>query len=631
MTSIRMAFTELQRLTAGRLSRIALLALVLVPTLYGGLYLYANHDPYGNLDQVPAALVVLDKGSTDAAGKTVNAGREVADQLITDQSFDWHEVSAAKARDGVREGRYDFALTVPANFSEALTSSTRFAPEKARLTMTTNDANSYLSSTIADTVTARVRTALAQRVGSEAADQFLLGFGQIRGSLQDAADGAGVLRDELTQSATGAAKLKTGAADLQKGAADLSAGLTTLQQKTAALPAQTDRIADGALQVANGDAKVAQVGDVLREYSLAAKNAFYDHRVDLQNKMADLGLSSSQQTQLLAIYDRLGNHVNDADDAVAEGASQLDALSDAATRVAAGTRTLANGMPALASGVTHARGGAAQLAGGAARLDTGAGDLDTALHQLSTGSGTLATKLTDGVAAIPDVSDNEQARIAHTIGDPVGIRNIAEAKAGSYGAGLAPFFMALAAWIGGYVLFLLVRPLSRRAMAANQTPLRVAFGGWLTPALVGVVQMVALLAVVALAVRVVPENLPGTLLFLMLMSATFVAIVHALNAWFGAAGQFLGLVLMVLQLVTAGGTFPWQTIPQPLHWLHHLLPMSYAVDGLRQLMYGGLSTLVGRDVVVLLVWLAIAMFASSRAARNQRIWTVQRVKRELAI
>jgi putative membrane protein len=191
--------------------------------------------------------------------------------------------------------------------------------------------------------------------------------------------------------------------------------------------------------------------------------------------------------------------------------------------------------------------------------------------------------------------------------------------------------MALAAWIGGYVLFLLVRPLSRRAMAANQSPLRVAVAGWLTPALVGVAQVAAMLAVVAIAVRIVPENLPGTLLFLVLMSATFVAIIHALNAWFGPAGQFLGLVLMVLQLVTAGGTFPWQTIPQPLHWLHHLLPMSYAIDGLRQLMYGGLSTLVLRDAAVLLVWFAVAMFASTRAARVQRIWTVQRVKPEVAI
>ena len=41
----------------------------------------------------------------------------------------------------------------------------------------------------------------------------------------------------------------------------------------------------------------------------------------------------------------------------------------------------------------------------------------------------------------------------------------------------------------------------------------------------------------------------------------FIAIIQALNAWLGTVGQFLGLVLMVLQLVSAGGTFPWQTIP----------------------------------------------------------------------
>ena len=39
---------------------------------------------------------------------------------------------------------------------------------------------------------------------------------------------------------------------------------------------------------------------------------------------------------------------------------------------------------------------------------------------------------------------------------------------------------------------------------------------------------------------------------------------------------------MLVQLVTAGGTFPWQTLPGPLAAMHHALPMAYAVDGLRQ-------------------------------------------------
>ena len=57
MNPVRLAVAELRRLTSSRLARLALAALVLIPTLYGGLYLYANHDPYGAFPQVPAAVV----------------------------------------------------------------------------------------------------------------------------------------------------------------------------------------------------------------------------------------------------------------------------------------------------------------------------------------------------------------------------------------------------------------------------------------------------------------------------------------------------------------------------------------------------------------------------------------------
>jgi putative membrane protein len=143
--------------------------------------------------------------------------------------------------------------------------------------------------------------------------------------------------------------------------------------------------------------------------------------------------------------------------------------------------------------------------------------------------------------------------------------------------------------------------------------------------------MALLLSMVLLGLDIVPVAVLASIAFMLLVSGTFVAIVHALNAWFGTPGQFLGLVLMVTQLVTAGGTFPWQTIPEPLHGLHHVLPMSYAVDGLRQLMYGGLDSLVLRDCAVLGAYLVIAIGLSAVAARRQRVWTPKRVKPELVL
>ncbi len=94
------------------------------------------------------------------------------------------------------------------------------------------------------------------------------------------------------------------------------------------------------------------------------------------------------------------------------------------------------------------------------------------------------------------------------------------------------------------------------------------------------------------------------------VAVVFTGIVHAFTAALGQAGQFLALILMVLQLVSAGGTFPWQTIPVSLRWLHHVLPMSYAVDGLRQIMYGAPSPRLLTDVLVLVAWGIVALAVS---------------------
>jgi putative membrane protein len=118
--------------------------------------------------------------------------------------------------------------------------------------------------------------------------------------------------------------------------------------------------------------------------------------------------------------------------------------------------------------------------------------------------------------------------------------------------------------------------------------------------------MVGLYVIVAVVLGFKVENPAGTYGLMALSSITFAAIILALNVWLGSVGQFIGLVMMVVQLVTAGGTFPWQTLPAPLAAVHHLLPMSYTVDGMRQLMYGGNINDAMNDVVVLTIWLVCA-------------------------
>jgi len=255
----------------------------------------------------------------------------------------------------------------------------------------------------------------------------------------------------------------------------------------------------------------------------------------------------------------------------------------------------------------------------------GAASLDDGLAQLDDGATRLAAGLDDAVGQIPASTPTLRAEQAQTIADPADLDADALTSAGSYGEGLAPFFLSLAAWIGIYALLLIVHPVSRRAVTALRSPVRVGLASWLAPASLGALQMVALFGIVTLALGFTLAVPLGVLGVMLLASAVFAAIVVALNVWLGSVGQFLGLVLMVVQLVTAGGTFPWQTLPGPLAALHHAMPMTYAVEALRQVMYGGSAAIAWHDALVLalfgagalaLVILGVARMMDHRTLRD---------------
>lgn len=588
MTVSALIRAELARLVATPLARLALVALMLVPVLYGGLYLWANRDPYAGLDRVPAAIVVLDRGATITAPSgggttTVDYGHKVADRVIADRSFDWHLVSARDATMGVTSGKYDFSVTLPASFSADLVSSTpvvgadgatQVQPRRADIQLVTNDTNSYLASTIAAQAGATIRTSIASQVSSEAAGRFLLALSNVRDSLAQAADGA--------------SQLAAGAASAQSGAQTLSDGTASL--------------AGGAAQVAAGTQKLASTGDRAVAAGTQLIGQIPALRAQLQTQLAGEGLTQSQIDGVLAQLDPL---------AAKAGSAQAQ-------------------LNALAAQVDQLNAGAQQVSAGAAQAHSGAASLTSGLSTIDAGARDLQSSLANGVTQLPNTTAAQRDSVSSTIGDPVTVDRTAITEASDYGAGLAPFFISLAAWIGIYALFLIVKPLSRRALTAVQRPLRVTLAGWLTPGILGLLQMVAVFLIVTLALGFAVANPIGALAFMVLISLAFAAVILALNVWLGSVGQFLGLVLMVVQLVTAGGTFPWQTLPAPLAALHHVLPMSYAVDGLRQLMYGGSVTTALMDAGVLALWLTVAFCAAAAGAtRMTRFRTLRDLRPSL--
>ncbi|MDJ0311663.1 YhgE/Pip domain-containing protein [Arthrobacter sp. H35-D1] len=676
MTVFRLALSELKRMTGGILPKLTIVAMVMVPLLYGAVYLYANWDPYGNLDQLKAAVVVQDQGAVTKNGEKLQVGDDVAKNLIDGHKFDWERVDTPEeANAGVKAGEFAFALTIPKDFSANLASPENFdAATQAMMSVTTNDANNYLLTSIVDKVATQVHASVAQQVGEQTANSLLTGYGTIHAQLVKAADGAQQLADGATaldkgvgtlQSGTdelvkgsdslvaGQQQLVTGAKALQSGAAALDKGLDQLETQTATLPADTKTLSDGAAAVAAGNAalntKVQEAIGTAGKLDDAATGAI-DGQLDAL--VADKVLTTEQAAEIRSALESATSSaaVTDVKDQLATDAADIQKLADGSAAVAAGAAKLASATPALTAAISQAHAGAGelydgaatlatgqesalngatQLAGGAAKLNTGTGDLKDGSGKLSAGSTELSTQLSKGAGQVPDPNDKEKENAAGVIADPIRVESISQAQAANYGSGLAPFFLVLALWIGAFMLVQVMRPLTVRALASNAPAWKIAIGGWLPFATVATVQALLLYAVVKFGLGLEPSHPWLTLGLLLLASLAFTALIQGIVALLGTPGKFVVLILLVLQLVSSGGTFPWQTIPEPLHIMHQVLPMGHVVEGMRHLIYGADLAPLVPIVLGLLGYMVLGFLLAWAAVATKKTWTLKTLMPEI--
>lgn len=695
MRSPGLAALELRRFGRGRLPRAALSALLLLPLLYGALYLWSFWDPYGRLDRVPVALVNDDEGAT-AAGERLAAGDEITGKLLDSKVFEWHEVSAAEADKGVEDGTYYLSLTMPADFSRRIASSAGDSPGTGALQVRTNDANNYIVGQISRTVFSEVRTAASTNASRGFLDRIFVNFSglhdatakaakgaaDLEGGIDKAKKGSEDLADGLKDAKAGSGRLATGIVKLDKGAGGLETGSRQVADGTQLLADKVNRVAadvrpflkdngkavgDTARLVADSSQTVRDNLDLLVKTAPAAATAAHTSSDDLtevhrtrceEQPLPDPAvctplkravaaaagvaavaddvnvLVQNQNGDLKALRGQLATLQKQAD-TLAERSPRLDEdLESAVKKINAlntGAHKVAKGAAQLHTGLATAKSGSADLNTGVGDLKKGATSLDSGMIRLSDGSATLAKGLDDGTGKIPDYDKKDRDARTEVMADPVQLASRSLHAAPNYGTGFAPYFIPLSLWVGAMVAYMLIQPLNRRALAAGAPAWRIAFAGWLPVAAIGLLQVAALMSVLHWGLGLRMAHAAGTVGFLALVTCCFGAIVQWLNARFGAAGRILVLAVLMLQLTSAGGTYPVQTSPGFFNAIHPYLPMSYVVEGLRRLITGGGLGPVWQGCAVLLAFTAGALALTALSARRKQVWTLDRLHPELSL
>lgn len=250
MRSPKLAALELKRFGRGRLPRAALVALLLLPLLYGALYLWSFWDPYGRLDRIPVALVNDDRGA-EAAGRQVRAGDDITEGLRDSKVFDWHETSAAEARRGVEDGTYYLSLTMPPDLSKRIASSSGGSPETGALQVHTNDANNYIVGQISRTVFSEVRSSASTHATRTFLDRIYVSFSDLHDQTAKAAAGATDLKNGLGKAKKGSKDLADGLKDAKAGSGKLAGGIKKLDKGSNDLQSGSQQVAAGTQTLAD--------------------------------------------------------------------------------------------------------------------------------------------------------------------------------------------------------------------------------------------------------------------------------------------------------------------------------------------------------------------------------------------
>ncbi len=299
-------------------------------------------------------------------------------------------------------------------------------------------------------------------------------------------------------------------------------------------------------------------------------------------------------TQLVPGSSQIASGVSTLNTKLSSGANELltgaTTYTNAVSQIASGANQLVANNTQLTSGASQLQSGAEALASGSSKLAAGSGTLTNGLTTLTDGLTTLTSSLSDASHQLSLVSvDSKNAKM---VSAPVSTAAKDNDNVKVNGIGMAPYMIAVSLMVVALstnVIFassLSGRPVKNRFEWAKQ---KLFINGLISTVgslvLYGAIQFLGFEA-----------NYEWRTIFLIILGGwTLMALVTALVGWDNRYGSFLSLVMLLLQVGSAGGSYPIELSPKFFQVVHPYMPMTYIVTGLRQTisMTGSIGTQVG--------------------------------------
>lgn len=542
---------------------VVVMGLAVLPSLYAWFNILSNWDPYGpeSTSNIKVAVAYDDTG-INISGMDINISSNIVEALKTNDTIGWvFTDSTDEAIEGVWSGDYYAALIMPADFSKDMVSFLADNMTHPEIIYYTNQKKNAIAPKITD----KAKTAVQQQVNAT----FI-------STLTEAIMKSADVADNIGNKNKADSTLESGSDSMNNSLIDI------LIAKFQVINTQVVTF-DNVLSALSNIMTTAQTSaDTAKGISPDISGTFEGERAILNELNKTIGQSSLIDSSLFSTI----SHDIDAVSGYMNSISSI--YNDMGYNIDDFNKSISQMGESINNTLVMVR-----------NIEDNLNETTNKLVEFKN-SGVYSLLQTAISFNTDELASFISAPVAITTEDLYPITN--------YGSAMSPFYSVLSIWVGALILVAIIHVKVHPFDGIKVNSVEAFFGRYITFFLIGQAQalLITLGDLFFIGIQCIhPFKFWFAAAF---TSFVFTMITYSLTVAFENVGEAAAVVIMVIQVAGAGGTFPIQCLPAIYQVIYKYLPFTYAMDALRECVGGTYSWYYWKCILALLVYVGICLF-----------------------
>ncbi len=542
---------------------VVVMGLAVLPSLYAWFNILSNWDPYGpeSTSNIKVAVAYDDTG-INISGMDINISTNIVEALKTNDTIGWvFTDSTDEAIEGVWSGDYYAALIMPADFSKDMVSFLADNMTHPEIIYYTNQKKNAIAPKITD----KAKTAVQQQVNAT----FISTLTEAIMKSADVADNIGGKNKADSTLESGSDSMNNSLIDI------LIAKFQVINTQVVTF--------DNVLSALSNIMTTAQTSaDTAKGISPDISGTFEGERAILNELNKTIGQSSLIDSSLFSTI----SHDIDAVSGYMNSISSI--YNDMGYNIDDFNKSISQMGESINNTLIMVR-----------NIEDNLNETTNKLVEFKN-SGVYSLLQTAISFNTDELASFISAPVAITTEDLYPITN--------YGSAMSPFYSVLSIWVGALILVAIIHVKVHPFDGIKVNSVEAFFGRYITFFLIGQAQalLITLGDLFFIGIQCIhPFKFWFAAAF---TSFVFTMITYSLTVAFENVGEAAAVVIMVIQVAGAGGTFPIQCLPAIYQAIYKYLPFTYAMDALRECVGGTYSWYYWKCILALLVYVGICLF-----------------------